>query len=173
VSEPTGASSRAPDFGSVTLSNFALAARIDLLVERYGAGVQVTPQVLDELLEGIAVGFDALTTVIDAVTRGELGSAGDLAPEERRLLGELLRNLGHGEASVLACAQHREGTVVTDDRAARSICGERGVPFTGTIGILLASVRDGLLTPPEADVLLDRMVQAGFFSPVRRVSDLL
>ena len=36
------------------------------------------------------------------------------------------------------------GLVVTDDRAARNCCSERGVDFTGTIGILKACCREGI-----------------------------
>jgi predicted nucleic acid-binding protein len=160
-------------FDTVTLSNFALVGRTGLLVERYGSRARVTPQVLDELLEGVTAGYEALQSIVRAVADGGLGSAGELSPDERTLQGQLLRNLGAGEVSVVACAKFRAGVAVTDDRAARGICQERGVPFTGTIGILLASTRDGSLSALDADAILDAMVRAGYFSPVRRISDLL
>ena len=70
-------------------------------------------------------------------------------------------------------ARVRGGTVVTDDRAARGSCSERDVPFTGTIGILKACARDGTLEADEADAVLNLMMDAGYLSPVRRISDLL
>lgn len=160
-------------FDTVTISNFALAGRIDLLAERYGPRARITPEVLNEVLEGIVAGYQALRSIVAAVEEGELGSAGVLTAEERRIHGELLRSLAPGEASCIACARVRRGTVVTDDRAARGSCAERDVPFTGTIGILKACVRDGTLEPDEADVVLEAMIEAGYFSPVRRISDLL
>ena len=54
---------------------------------------------------------------------------------------ELLRILAPGEASCIAQAKARGGVVITDDRAARQCCHERGVVFTGTIGILTISLR--------------------------------
>jgi di/tricarboxylate transporter len=49
----------------------------------------------------------------------------------------------------------------------------RDVPVTGMIGIPKACVQDGLLEAEEADAILESMVDAGYFSPVRRISDLL
>ena len=92
---------------------------------------------------------------------------------ESELFVDLLRVLGSGEASCVALACHRGGIVVTDDRAARSCCAEREIPVTGSIGILKALCIDRTITQEEADATLARMVDAGFFSPVRRISDLL
>jgi len=49
----------------------------------------------------------------------------------------------------------------------------RGVAFTGTIGILVATVRDGIMSADAADEVLHAMVETGFYSPVSRISDLL
>jgi len=170
---PDAESSRELFFDTVSLSNFALAGRIALLAERYGSRARVTPEVLNEVLEGIVAGYQALRTIVVALEEGRLGSTGNLTAEELRIHGELLRSLAPGEASCIACATARGGTVVTDDRAARGVCGERAVPFTGTIGILKACVRDGTLAADEADVVLQAMIDAGYFAPVSRISDLL
>jgi predicted nucleic acid-binding protein len=55
----------------------------------------------------------------------------------------------------------------------RVTCEERDVPFTGTVGILKGCVRDGMLLADEADAVLRSMIEAGYFSPVRRISDLV
>ena len=44
-------------FDTVTLSNFRLAGRLDLLITRYGARARVTPEVLDEVTDGVVAGF--------------------------------------------------------------------------------------------------------------------
>ena len=49
----------------------------------------------------------------------------------------------------------------------------RGIPVTGTIGILRAFCADRIVSAEEADALLARMVAIGFCSPIRRVSDLI
>ncbi|MEX2530793.1 MAG: hypothetical protein WD960_08470 [Gemmatimonadota bacterium] len=159
-------------FDTVTLSNFALAGRLDLLIERYGDRACITTEVLAEVLEGIVAGYQHLRAVEVALDEGSLGHAGALTAEERRIHAELLRTLSSGEASAVACAEARGGTVVTDDRAARGCCEERELPFTGTIGILKVCVGEGALTAKEADGILRVMIDAGYFSPVRRISDL-
>lgn len=160
-------------FDTVSLGDFALAGRVDLLIERYGHRARVTPEVLDEVLDGIVAGYQALTAIEAALEQGELGRTGELTAEERRIYRELFGSLAPGEASCIARAAVRDGAVVTDDRAARGTCEERDVPFTGTIGILKACVRDGMLEAGEADAILESMIDAGYFSPVRRISDLL
>ena len=158
-------------FDTVTLCNFAL--RLDLLIARYGFRIQITPPVLDEVADGIAAGYSALQEIEDAVTTGMFGQSGILSDQEREIFRDLLRTLSQGEASCIACAQSRGGIVVTDDKSARACCLERDVKFTGTIGILKACCRDGMITPREADTVLQSMVDAGYFSPVRNISGLL
>ena len=48
-----------------------------------------------------------------------------------------------------------------------------GIPATGTIGILKALCVDRTLSAEEADAVLGRMVAIVFYSPIRRISDLL
>ena len=43
---------------------------------------------------------------------------------------------------------------------------------TETIGILKASVIDGLLTTTKADAILQKMVEKGFYSPIRSMVDI-
>ena len=125
------------------------------------------------MLEGIVAGFEALAAIEAALEEGTLAEAGRPTGDERRIYRELLRSLAPGEASCIACAKVRGGTIATDDRAARHACEARDVPFTGTIGILKACARDGMLAAEAADAILESMIDAGYFSPVRRISDLL
>jgi predicted nucleic acid-binding protein len=161
-------------FDTVTLSNFALADSLDLLASRYGKRVRVTQEVLDEVTDGVVTGYSALRAVEEAVASGRFSSADPLtSKEERETYRGLLRVLAPGEASCIAFAAVRSGIVVTDDRTARDCCRERGVAFTGTVGILKACCLDGTLTAEAADTILERMVESGFYSPVKRISDLL
>ena len=160
-------------FDTVTLSNFALAGHLDLLIARYGVRACVTLEVLDEVTDGIVAGFAALADIEAAVSETRLGSARTLTDDEREQYRELLRILGPGEASCIACAEARGGVVVTDDRTARSCCAERGLSCTGTVGILKACAVDGTLSPDEADAALQAMIDAGYYSPVTAISGLL
>lgn len=157
-------------FDTVTLSNFALSGRVDLLIARYGRRAIITPQVLDEIADGIVVGYSELREVETAVTGGEFGDEEGFSAEERDVYLERLRTLSPGEASCISLAQTCGGVVATDDRTARNTCFNNGVPFTGTIGILKACVLDGTLSLQEADDVLRAMTGAGYHSPVRRIS---
>ena len=160
-------------FDTVTLSNFALADRLDLLVSRYGTDLCVTEEVRTELAQGVMVGYENLTAIEEIIGEVRFNTASPMSPGESREYRELLRTLGPGEASCIAMAKHRSGTVVTDDKTARQCCAHRGVPFTGTIGILHAMCVGGLLTPRDSDMVLSAMVDAGFRSPIRRISDII
>ena len=160
-------------FDTVTLSNFALSGRLDLLIARYGRRAMLTPQVLDEIADGIVAGYSELRKVESAVGGGEFSDVEGFSVEERDIYRERLRTLSPGEASCITLAQTRGGVVITDDRTARNTCFDSGVPFTGTIGILKACVLDGALSLQEADDVLRAMTGAGYHSPVRRISAIV
>ena len=160
-------------FDTVALSNFALAGRLDLLVSRYGKRAVITPEVFGEITDGIVAGYFALQEVATALNNDLLTLATPLtSPAARQVYCELLHSLAPGEASCIAHACSCGGTVVTDDRTARQYCGERNIPVTGTIGILKACCNDGTLSPDEADDVLRTMIDAGYYAPVQRISDL-
>ncbi|MFT5366662.1 MAG: putative nucleic acid-binding protein [Candidatus Latescibacterota bacterium] len=158
---------------TVTLCNFAFAKRLDLLTTRYGTRLQITPTVQDEIADGIAAGYTILHEIEKTITTGMFGASGVLNNPERDIFRDLLRTLSPGEASCIACAQTRGGIVITDDKAARAACQDHTVKFTGTIGILKACCRDEILSPREADTVLQAMGDAGYFSPVSNISGLL
>ena len=160
-------------FDTVTLSNFALSGAFDLLLDRYGRSLRVTEQVRAELAAGRIRGYSELAVMERALASGAIVPIEPMTMPESELFVELLRILGSGEASCVALAFHRGAIVATDDRAARSCCAERGIPVTGSIGVLKALCMDLAITSGEADAILARMVVAGFYSPVRRISDLL
>lgn len=160
-------------FDTVTLSNFALSGRVDLLIVRYGWRAVITPQVLDEIADGIVAGYSQLREVETAVAGGKFRGAEGFSARERNMYRERLRTLAPGEASCITLAQTRGGVVATDDRTARNTCFDSGVPVTGTIGILKACVLDGALSLQEADDVLRAMTGAGYHSPVRRISAIV
>jgi predicted nucleic acid-binding protein len=160
-------------FDTVTLSNFALVHRLDLLTGRYGGRLHITPEVLGEIMDGIAAGYSALGAIESALDVGAIRLADPLSPAERRIYQRLLRILSPGEASCIARVKVRKGIVVTDDRAARDCCAGEGVSVTGTIGILKACCKSGALSPAVADVVLQAMIDAGYHAPVNSISGLL
>lgn len=156
---------------TVVLSNFALAGRLGLLLARYRNRLCVTPQVLEELLAGVQAGHGALEEVVRHIRSSVIRTAA--VPFDRLAVYQDLRlTLGAGEASTIVMAQAGQGVVATDDMAARQACARLAVKVTGTIGILLAAVRDGEIGLPEAERALADMVEHGFYRPVRRLADV-
>ena len=81
--------------------------------------------------------------------------------------------LDPGEASCLALAISRQMTLVTDDLAARRLAENRKVPLSGTLGILIALVRQDALSLKEANVMLAGMIRRHFRSPVDRLDEFI
>ena len=126
-----------------------------------------------EFAAGRAGGYARLGAVEQALTTGAIIQAEPMSTAEHELLGELLRTFGAGEALCIALARHREGVVVTDDRMARRRCLEFGIRVTGTIGVLKAMSVSRTISAAEADALLAGMEKNGFYSPIRRIGDLV
>lgn len=58
----------------------------------------------------------------------------------------LVTDLGPGESQVLALALELPGSlVIMDDLLARRVAGALHIPLTGTLGVLLAARRNGLI----------------------------
>ena len=52
-------------------------------------------------------------------------------------------------------------------------CSQMKIPTTGTLGILKTSVLDGYLKLDQADKILSKMTDAGFYSPLRSIVDII
>jgi predicted nucleic acid-binding protein len=89
------------------------------------------------------------------------------------LQSEFDQFLDAGEASCLALAISRGFTLVTDDLAVRQLAQARDVPLTGTLGILIALVRDDALSLNEANAVLTTMIRRRYRSPVDRLDELV
>lgn len=162
---------------TTALSNFAAAGRLDLLAERYRGVAFTTVEVGDELRKGVNAGYVYLETVLqqlEAVNpEGWLRILVPQSAAEHRLRSEFDQSLDAGEASCLALAVSRELTFVTDDLAARRLAEARDVSLTGTLGILIALVRQGTLPLEEANAMLSAMIERRYRSPVDRLDELV
>ena len=164
-------------FDTTVLSNLAVVGRLDLLEKRYRTVGFTTVEVSDELRRGLQAGYGYLENVLQQIqsisSGGWLRIVAPESPAEHQLRGEFDLLLDPGEASCLALAISRGLILVTDDLAARQLAQERGVPLTGTVGILLALVRDGVLSLTEANGILAKMIERRYRSPVDRLDDLI
>ena len=164
-------------FDTTVLSNLAVVGRLNLLEKRYRTVGLTTVEVSDELRRGLQAGYGYLENVLQQIQSispgGWLRIVAPESPAEHQLRGEFDLLLDPGEASCLALAISRGLILVTDDLAARQLAQERGVPLTGTVGILLALVRDGVLSLTEANGILAKMIERRYRSPVDRLDDLI
>ena len=151
---------------NTVLSNFSTIRRPDLIRAAFIEQVGTTEQAFQEMLDGITVGkipacdWDWLARV--AITS-----------DERIQFETFHEHLGEGEASCLAMAREREYRLATDDKDARRLARQLGIPLTGTIGILAILVKQGLISLVEGDRLLHEMVAAGYRSPLTTLGDAL
>jgi predicted nucleic acid-binding protein len=154
---------------TTVLSNLARADRLSLLEALYGQ-VLVPSQVHDEILRGIAAGYDVLKAA-DESTEAEW-MAFENRPE-RTLFKSLLGVIGYGEAAGIAIAKERDLLFFSDDRKARRVAQDQGVEISGTLGMLKLAVEEGMLSVGEADEVLNQMVDGGYYSPIRSIKELL
>lgn len=157
---------------TVVLSNFVFGGLFENLLQRYGEHLRITTQVLDEIESGIAVGYTELEIIHEAVKNNRLKTI-PLDKAEYDFYSSLLANLGRGEASCISCARNRKAVIATDDRAARRVCIKHNIKITGTIGILKSAVTTGMLSIDAAEAALVRMSSAGFYSPIKRLEDII
>ncbi len=157
-------------FDTVALSNFLLSDSIFILVERYRKRGIITWPVFDEISAGISE-YPELKQV-DKLIDDKTFKLVSLSRTEHQHFLQLIGHLGKGEASCIAFAKEQVAIVVSDDRTARKQCSLMNIPFTGTVGIFKASVLDGYISLAQADESLRKMIEAGFYSPVRSIVDI-
>jgi predicted nucleic acid-binding protein len=164
-------------FDTTVLSNFASAGRVDLLEKRYRGSAFTTMEVTEELRKGVKAGYLFLEYVLKQIEADDPeGWLRILIPDsvaERRLRSEFDQILDPGEASCLALAISRVVIFVTDDLAARRLAEERGVSLSGTLGILIALVRDKAFSLKDANAMLAEMIQRHYRAPVDHLDEFI
>ena len=75
----------------------------------------------------------------------------------------LLRSIvDPGEASAIAlCLEVEDPLLILDDRKARNVAREAGIPLTGTIGVILKAKETGIIS--EAAPMFERLSESGFW----------
>jgi predicted nucleic acid-binding protein len=126
--------------------------------------VIVPPAVIDELRVGRRLG-------IELPDLSSLDWVSILGPTSKAALS-LVNDLGPGEIEVLTLAlELRQAIAVLDDALARRVAETLGLPFTGTLGILLDAKKAGLV--PALLPLLDQLEVLRFrIAPYTRIAVL-
>ncbi|HWB77625.1 MAG TPA: DUF3368 domain-containing protein [Nannocystaceae bacterium] len=107
-------------------------------------------ELLERLFENVVIPRIVFDEVV-AAGAGRTGAREVSAADWIRIVdaepdGSLLDRLDRGEATAMPLAQRLGATLVVDDAAARRIAIERGLEVVGTLGVLLAAKRRGLVS---------------------------
>lgn len=161
---------------TTVVSNYCSVGQLHLLPCLWNR-LYISDQVWTEIQAGLEQGYSFYSGIEQIIypfsEAGWLHLTALNQPEEFRLFGQLLTPLHDGEASSIAIAHYRKLTFLSDDKAARVACGALNVPVSGTIGILLSLVKRNYLTIGQADVILQRMIDIGYRSPVYSLGTIL
>jgi predicted nucleic acid-binding protein len=149
-------------FDTSVLINFCRIGRLGLLVRCVPPPRYLVVDVRDELED-----VNSRRLVDRMIGRCELLLIA-ATESERATCDGGAATLDAGERATLAAAAARGWSVAVDERVGRQVAARRvgGGRVTGTVGILRAAVEGGLITPRTGDVLLTRMIRAGYYSPV-------
>ena len=161
---------------ATVLSNFAAAGQLDVL--RVAAGPLYLPiEVYDELVAGRLAGYsfyDSIEQHIEPLVSDGWLHLVSMADSELRLSLTLPYLLHPGERACLSIARQRGWGLLTDDRSARQQAIAWSIPLSGTIGVLLDAIENGILMLDAANaVLAEMIVRANYRSPVADLSELL
>jgi predicted nucleic acid-binding protein len=149
------------------LSNFVLIGREDILNKVFKNSLFTTEEVVEEIQQGENRGV---------LPKGDWRWVKVLKVEtaQEKFLFQLFSlSLGKGESSCLSIATTRNCKMLTDDLDARKLAQRKGIPVSGTIGVLVAAVRRGILSSDESNAMLSKMIDKGYFSPVERLDELI
>lgn len=149
-------------------SNFASTDGIGLLVDLLDSPA-VTPTVKIEIETGLDEGHDYLRDAV-ATFDNSLPIQGGSIDDDHAIRSRL----DAGEAASLLAAAEANGSIATDDLAARQVAKERGVPVTGSIGLLVLAVERDFIDIDTADDWLGRWrTERGYYAPVDSVRELI
>jgi predicted nucleic acid-binding protein len=157
-------------FDTNVLSNFVRAGQLGLLRRLYPDNACCSGFVVSEVLRGLHMGHQDLEPLANIIVTGWPRQEVPTTTVERQLYAAISLSLGDGESSCLALAAHRGYVFACDDRLARSEGARLGVVLTGTVGILIKSVRLGVIELNEANTILKKMIKAGFYAPLKTIT---
>ena len=160
---------------TTVLSNFAAIDALDKLHGLYGE-IYLSTEVYKEIERGLEEGYkfySGIPEILHPLREGgwlRLTSLND--DKEIELFSAMPGRLHAGEATCLAIAQHRGWLLLTDDKAARRHAEACQIAVSGTLGCLILGIERGLWSLEKAEEWHERIVAAGFRSPVQSLAAL-
>ncbi|MFN3420740.1 MAG: PIN domain-containing protein [Armatimonadota bacterium] len=152
------------------LSRFARSGRWEFL-ERLLPSVWTTGFIIAEVEEGLKnPKYAGLKVVLEAVRKGWLKviENEDLTEEERATMAKVPMSLGDADASLIAVCVHRGMGLLTVDERLSEEAKQRRIEVKGIWELLSDAIVQGLLTPQEADEILDDMESRASYRLLRR-----
>ena len=152
---------------NTVLSNFALIGHEEILKAIFGDSLFTSVAVIKELVNGETRGI---------LPKRDWGWIKVLQLEseaERRSFDLLRQRLGEGESSCLSLAISHNLKILTDDLDTRRYAQSRGIPVSGTIGILVVAVRKGVISLEEGNNYLSGMIGKGYYSSYATLNELV
>ena len=159
---------------TTVLSNFAAIDRLELL-PRLFQPLFLSLEVYHEIQTGLSEGYSFYAT-LESEIQAEASWLRLTSIASKQELSDFLDSPGYlheGEASSLVIAHSRGWLFLTDDLAARREAKARQIPVSGTLGCLALGVENALWSLGDANSWLAAMIDAGFYSPMRDLAQLL
>ena len=153
---------------NTALTNFALIDQLGLLSKYLRDKLVITQEVKDEFFNGIAAGKLSKNSNIEWV---HMTSFKD--QNEQNLFRRLCERFGKGESSILSIAINRKWKIITDDIDARKIAQREEIAVTGSIGLLVYLIKKGNIMLADGNNMLEKMIKAGYFSPINSLNKLI
>lgn len=154
---------------TTVLINFGRTGAFQLLRRLYSRQLMIVSEVEEEVRD-----THSRRSLDTALREGWIEEHTLEDPKELFLFGNLLGRLEKGEAASLALAKVQRWRLATDDKKAREIAkGELHLTVTGSIGILVKAMNQGICTVDDADRWHRLMRRQGYHSPITSIKDLL
>lgn len=157
---------------ATVLSNFASSQAVDWLVELVDQPA-IVPAVRIELQRGHRHGHEFLADAITTV-EGRIPLLRERDGPVPFDVTEVDERLDAGEAESLVRAAERDGTLATDDLAARRFATDNDVRVTGSVGLLVVGIEREALDVATADEWLATWrAERGYYAPVDSVAEIV
>ncbi len=137
---------------SSTLIALAKTGSLDLLKKTFGK-IYITKEVEKEITSG------------DFPETGEIkkGMGMWIKTLEAKTGYKELEGLGDGEKSILSYAKGRKNVLlILDEAEARAVAEGEGIPYTGTIGLIIFACERGEISKEEAVGIVKRLSRSDF-----------
>ncbi|ELY88605.1 hypothetical protein [Natrinema altunense] len=154
-------------------SNFASTESVTWLTAVL-ENLTTVPAIEWELQRGIENGYPYLENALEAIRTGQIPLEKSVTEQLEQAYPTIRDQLDPGEAEAFVVADRTDGTLVTDDGAARNPASTYEINLTGSIGLLVRGVVRDNLTVETADSWFTTWVdECDYYAPVESVSDVL